>query len=244
MDKSEQVAGQARVQPLEDLALANRILAQEGVVDDFGHVALRDAADPTRFWLARALPPNVVTEADFRLHDADGRCLDAGVQAYSEAVLHARIFAARPDVWVSIHHHARPLLPFTLPGAPPLRPVFHTGAIAGFDIPLWDSAPFGATGMLVDTVAKADSLAAALGQHSACLLRAHGAVVVGPDIPTAVMVALYMADNAAVALAAGAPHHAVPHLSREEAEATAPRLLNPPTVGRVWAGRVAKLRAL
>ena len=228
---------------LRDLALANRILAHEGVVDDFGHVALRDPDDPTRFWLSRALPPAAVAPDDLRRHDAEGRCLDPEAQAYSEAILHARIFAARPEVRVSIHHHARPLLPFTLPGAPPLRPVFHTGAIAGWDVPVWDSAPFGAGGMLVDTREKADSLAAALGSHRAVLLRGHGAVVVGAGIGEAVMIALYMADNAAVALAAGAPLRPVPSLSREEAEATAERLLTPGTVARVWAGRLLRLGA-
>ena len=226
---------------LRDLALANRLLARDGIVDDFGHVALRDPVDADRFWLSRALPPNRVTPADLRLHGPDGRCDDPSVGAYSEAVLHARIFAARPDVQVSIHHHARPLLPFTLPGAPPLRPVFHTGAIAGWDIPVWDSAPFGAGGMLVDTVEKADALAASLGAARAALLRAHGAVVVGPDIATAVMVAIYMVENAAVALAAGAMARPVPSLSEEEAAETARRLLTPGTVARVWAGRVPGL---
>ncbi len=222
---------------LHDLAEANRILARENIVDDFGHVALRDPADPAVFWLSRALPPIAVTPADLRRYDARGVCEDPAVGSYSEAVLHARIFAARPDVQVCIHHHARPLLPFCMRGAPPLRPVFHTGAIAGWDIPVWDSAPFGAGGMLVDTVDKADSLAACLGPHRAALLRAHGAVVVGPDIATAVMIAIYMAENAAVALSCGAPLHPVPSLGREEAEETARRLLTPATVARVWAGR-------
>lgn len=228
-------------QALTMLAQANRILARDGIVDDFGHVALRDAGDPSRFWLSRALPPNAVEMADLRRYDAQGVCEDPSVNSYSEAVLHARIFAARPDVMVSIHHHARPLLPFTMPAAPALRPVFHTGSIQGWEVPVWDSAPFGETGMLVDDVAKADSLAAALGANRAALLRAHGAVVVGPDIPTAVMIAIYMSENAGVALACGAPHRAVPSLSRAEAEATARRLLTPATVARVWAGRLVGL---
>jgi ribulose-5-phosphate 4-epimerase/fuculose-1-phosphate aldolase len=226
---------------LDELMLANRILAHEGVVDDFGHVAWRNPDDADHFWLSRALPPNAVTAADFRRYDLDGVCEDATVQSYSEAVLHARIFAARPDVTACIHHHARPLLPFTMPGAAPLRPVFHTGSIMGWDVPVWDSAPFGDTGMLVDDVAKADSLAAALGPHRAALLRAHGAVVVADSVARAVMIAIYMAENAAVALACGAPHRAVPTLSRGEVDETAKRLLTPATVARVWAGRVARL---
>ena len=226
---------------LHQLMLANRILAHGGVVDDFGHVAWRDPADTSFFWLSRALPPNAVTTADLRRYDLHGVCEDATVQSYSEAVLHARIFAARPDVMACIHHHARPLLPFTMPGAAPLRPVFHTGSIMGWDVPVWDSAPFGDTGMLVDDAAKADSLAAALGPHRAALLRAHGAVVVADSVARAVMIAIYMAENAGVALACGAPHRDVPTLSRGEVDETAARLLTPATVARVWAGRIARL---
>lgn len=226
---------------LEELALANRILAHEGVVDDFGHAAWRDPGSPDHFWLSRALPPNAVTAADLRRYDLQGVCEDRGVNGYSEAVLHARIFAARPDVTCCIHHHARPLLPFTMPGAPPLRPVFHTGSIMGWEVPVWDSAPFGDTGMLVDDVPKADSLAAALGPHRAALLRAHGAVVVADSVPRAVMIAIYMAENAGVALACGGPHRPVPSLSEGEVAETAKRLLTPATVARVWAGRVNRL---
>lgn len=227
---------------LQDLVLANRILANEGVMDDFGHVALRDPSRPDRFWCSRAMPPAAVTVSDLRLHDGEGRCLDPSVRQYAEAVLHARILAVRPDVDVCIHHHARPMLPFTLPGAPPLRPVFHTGAVGGWEVPLWDSAPFGAGGMLVSTVEQGDSLAAALGPHRVALLRAHGAVVVGKDLGEAVMIAIYAADNAAVALAAGAPTRDVPTLSREETEETARLMLNASGIARTWDGRKLKLR--
>ena len=36
------------------LALANRILAHEGVLDGFGHVSLRHPKDPGRYLLARS----------------------------------------------------------------------------------------------------------------------------------------------------------------------------------------------
>jgi hypothetical protein len=62
---------------LQDLALANRILANEGIVDDFGHVAFRDASRPGHFWLSRAVAPAAVTTGDLRLHDAEGRASTA-----------------------------------------------------------------------------------------------------------------------------------------------------------------------
>ena len=38
---------------LDQLVTATRILVHEGVMDVFGHVALRDPSDPGVFWLAR-----------------------------------------------------------------------------------------------------------------------------------------------------------------------------------------------
>jgi len=226
---------------LDDLVSANHILAREEVVDDFGHISLRDPASPGHFWLARAIPPVAATSADLLRFDLDGVPEQTGAKIYSETILHARIYAARPDVACVIHHHARPLLPFTMPGAPPLRPVFHTGAIMGWDVPVWDSAAeFGATGMLVDTAAKAESLARRLGPHATCLLRSHGAVVTGPSLKQAVAVAIYMAENATVALAAGAPHRPVPPLHPEEVTHTARALLTEGTLERIWQGLLAR----
>ena len=45
------------------VALANRMLAHEGVLDAFGHVSMRHPGDPGRYLLACSRSPGVV-EAD------------------------------------------------------------------------------------------------------------------------------------------------------------------------------------
>src|SRR5467141_3455532 len=45
---------------LNDLVIANRILANENVVDAYGHVSVRHPRDPQRFFLARSLSPERV----------------------------------------------------------------------------------------------------------------------------------------------------------------------------------------
>jgi HCOMODA/2-hydroxy-3-carboxy-muconic semialdehyde decarboxylase len=40
---------------IEDLVAANRILAQERVLDGWGHVSVRHDRDPNRFLLSRTL---------------------------------------------------------------------------------------------------------------------------------------------------------------------------------------------
>ena len=46
------------------VALANRILANEGVLDAFGHVSLRHPNDPGRYLLARSRSPGLIEPAD------------------------------------------------------------------------------------------------------------------------------------------------------------------------------------
>jgi hypothetical protein len=45
---------------LDDLVIANRILANEGVIDAFGHVSIRHPRHPDRYFLARSRSPELV----------------------------------------------------------------------------------------------------------------------------------------------------------------------------------------
>ena len=49
---------------LRDLVIANRALAVEGVIDDFGHVSARHPSRPDRFFLSRSRSPGLVTRDD------------------------------------------------------------------------------------------------------------------------------------------------------------------------------------
>ena len=52
---------------LEELATANRILFQQGVVDGFGHVSIRHPEHPDHFLLARSMAPAMVTADEARM---------------------------------------------------------------------------------------------------------------------------------------------------------------------------------
>ena len=182
---------------LGDLVIANRILAHEGVLDDFGHVAVRHPERPDRFFCSRSRSPEIVSRDDLLEFDLDGTPVDPkGLKPYLETVLHARIFAARPDVQATVHHHAPAVLPFTVTDVV-LRPVFHMGCVLGGPVPVWDSRDeFGDTNMLVDTVAKADSHARALGGGTSVLLRNHGASNASHSLRSLVFIAVRMMANA------------------------------------------------
>jgi hypothetical protein len=52
----------------DQVALANRMLANEGVLDAFGHVSMRHPADPGRYLLSRSRSPALIEPDDSRVH--------------------------------------------------------------------------------------------------------------------------------------------------------------------------------
>lgn len=194
---------------LRRLVAANRILAQEGVVDAFGHVSIRDPGSSERYVMSHSRSPALVEPDDLLLFEQDGTPLDAaGRQPYGERMIHGAIYEARADVGAVVHHHAYSVIPFSVTGVP-LVPIMHTASVIGGQIPVWDiSAAFGDTDMLVRTMEMGRSLAATLADNTCVLMRGHGAVVVGRTVKEAVLAAIYLELDARVllqALALGEP---------------------------------------
>ena len=62
---------------LNDLVIANRILANEDIVDAYGHVSIRHPDKPDRFFLARSLAPEFITRDYILEFDLDCNVIDA-----------------------------------------------------------------------------------------------------------------------------------------------------------------------
>ena len=74
---------------LEDLVIANRILAHEGVVDGYGHVTARHPERPDRFFMSRSRSPELVTLDDIMEFDLDCNPIDQrGRTMYGERAIH------------------------------------------------------------------------------------------------------------------------------------------------------------
>src|SRR5499433_657348 len=161
---------------IQDLVIANRILAREDVVDAYGHVSIRHPDNPKHFFLARSRAPELVEPHDIVELGLDGQPVrDEKRTLYLERFIHAAIFEAQPDVMAVVHAHAEDTLAFGIAGATRLRPVIHSGSFIGAEVPVWDIADnFGDTNLLVTNMAQANDLAKCLGGHSVALMRGHG----------------------------------------------------------------------
>jgi ribulose-5-phosphate 4-epimerase/fuculose-1-phosphate aldolase len=217
-----------------ELALASRMLANEGVLDAFGHVSLRHPDDPGRYLLSRSRSPGLVEPGDFLEFTIDSQpVLPPKVHLFAERVIHGCIFAARPDITAVCHHHAPAVLPFAIAGVP-IVPVFHLGAAVGEHVPFWDQREeFGDTNLLVVKPEEGRSLARALGPHAAVLMTHHGATVVGRDLPELVSRTIFMCRNAEFQLQAQLLGKVVP-LSSGEARLAGSLIALPNVVGRTW----------
>ncbi len=226
----------------QELAVANRILANEGIIDAFGHISARNPKDANRFFIARHRAAELVEASDILEMTLDCKPVTAtNVRLYSEMVIHGEIYKVRPDVNSVCHHHATAVLPFCATGVE-LLPLFHLGATLGGKVPFWDSRDeFGDTNLLVRTPEEGASHARALGQHFMLLLRRHGASLVGKSVRECVFRSIYTTRNAEVQLRAMAIGTPAP-LSPGEMEKCGTHNLGARGVERAWEYWVTRLQ--
>jgi HCOMODA/2-hydroxy-3-carboxy-muconic semialdehyde decarboxylase len=183
---------------IDDLVSANHILYQEGVVDGFGHVSVRDERDPERFLLSRSLAPARVRARDIMEFGLDGEPLNArGRKPYLERYIHSEIYRARPDVVAVVHSHSPSVIPFGVTGTS-LKPVFHMSGFLGAGTPVFEIRESGgpATDMLIRDRKLGAALARSLGTANFALMRGHGSVAVGVTLKQVVYRAIYAEVNA------------------------------------------------
>ena len=230
----------------QELATANRVLANEGVLDAFGHISMRHPSNPDRYLISRYGAAELMEAPDILELTLDSKpVVPTGARLFSELVIHGCIYQARPDVHSVCHHHAVSVLPYCITGIE-LVPVMHLGASLGGKVPFWDSHDeFGDTPLVVTKPEEGRSLARALGPHWMVLLRRHGATVAGRSLRECVFRSIYTCRNAELqsrAMGIGS----ISTLSPGEAELCSSHSLTPRTLGRAWeywSFRLAKVEA-
>jgi len=161
----------------ERVASACRILAAEGYADlTLGHVSARgpDGA----IWIKRKgvaldeVEPEDVVALDDR---------DAVLPL--ETVLHTSVYRVRPDVAAVVHGHPPNATALGATGAP-LSLLTHDSVLFADGVGRFDEPD------LIIGDEQGGRVAAALGARRAVLLQNHGVVVVGKDVPWAVLTAV------------------------------------------------------
>ena len=190
-------AGPVDPETLDDLVAANRILAEQGVLDAFGHVSQRHPNNPDRYLLARNMAPELVTAGDIMEFDLDSNPVDPrGRRVFLERFIHGEIYKVRPDVGSVIHTHSPSIVPFSI-STVPLEAVYHMSGFLAAGVPNFDiRTGAGMTDMLIRSGALGRSLAGVLADKPVALMRGHGNVVVGESIKVAVYRAIYTEVNA------------------------------------------------
>ena len=186
---------------LDELVIANHVLANEKVVDSFGHISVRNPENPKHFFLSCSRSPEIVSIEDIMEFDLEGNNVDGSIlRPYGERFIHGALLEARPEIQSVVHNHSLSVIPFGVTNTP-LLPIIHTGAAIGRNIPTWDIHDnFGDTDLLVRNMEQGRDLAKTMGQASVVLMRGHGCSVVGSSIKEATLTAVYLQISATVQL--------------------------------------------
>src|ERR1700741_684042 len=189
---------------IRDLVIANRILANENVVDAYGHVSVRHPTKPDHYLLSRSLSPELVTKDDIIEFRLDGTAVRDERPPYLERFIHGAVYEAQPRGRAVIHSHAEDILPFSISKTTPLCCVAHVASDMGSHVPVWDIADqFGdETNLLVIHMAQGRDMAKALGKNSLVLMRGHGFSAAADGLLKLVRMSVYRPLNARIMLAA------------------------------------------
>lgn len=233
-DDTQGIVPRTPDEAIEQVVMANRILANEGILDALGHVSVRNPANSRTFFQARSISPTEVTKGDILEIDLEGNVVSrTTMRPYGERIIHAAILKARPEMNAVFHGHPAAVIPFSITGTE-IRPVTHVGSFLYEGVPIYDEYEPGG-GMLITAKEEGEHIAKHLGKRRAHLLRGHGCDVVAENIPRLVASAIYLRDNAAIQWQTIAAGKEAKYLSTEEARlAMETALFAPSPLVRMW----------
>jgi len=171
------------------IALATRMLANEGIVGSSGHVSMRIPGTDKILVGPADVSRDVITTDDVVTVDLNSKQLDGKRRQPDETEIHTGIYRARADVMSIVHTHPTYSVAFSVTKKP-ILPVHMHGAIFADGVPVFDSVGH------VNTKELGDGLARALGNRRAVLLKMHGAAIVGGSLEEAFVAAIQLEENA------------------------------------------------
>jgi ribulose-5-phosphate 4-epimerase/fuculose-1-phosphate aldolase len=217
------------------VAWACRILAMGGHGDfTLGHVSARGPGDSI-FMKRSGLGLNEITPDDVLAIDSTGIKQEGAGQVHREVVIHTEVYRARPDVGSVVHTHP----PYSIAlGASDacLTLLGHDAALFKDGIGVFDESAD-----LITRPEQGQAVSRALGSRRAVLLRNHGVVVVGKDIPWATISALTL-ERAATIQAIAVSFGGLQPMTLEMAERLHPDKYPDDYMGNYWQYLIRELR--
>jgi L-ribulose-5-phosphate 4-epimerase len=220
-----------------DVALANRIAHVAGLVTAFGHISARIPESPDSFLFPTRASPALADPNRLLVLDLEGNRRQGEGEPNTEFWIHARIYAARPDVAAVAHVHSPACVVLGQIGQP-LLPIHNHGGMFADGVPLFDRVG------LIRTRELGDQVAATLGDHRAMFLRGHGANVAEVDVRRAAIVACFLEESADMQLralsAAGGRMEALQVFTLDETSRLREQLDASGPMNRAWEYYVAR----
>ncbi|HUQ24998.1 MAG TPA: class II aldolase/adducin family protein [Burkholderiales bacterium] len=217
---------------IEDVVAGSRVLAQQGVLDAYGHVSARSDKRPDRFIMSRSRAPALVTAADIMEHDADSEVVGDTRKGFLERYIHGEIYRARPEVMAVVHSHSPSVVPFGITKSR-LRPVYHMASFLWSGVPVFEIRKTRQDNdLLIRDIPLGKALAQSLGKCTCVLMRGHGMTVVGDCVAEAVFRSIYTEMNARLQWQAGGLEGPIEFLSDEEGKRSS--VSNRSTLERPW----------
>ena len=215
----------------QDVAQANRIIERFGLATAYGHASARIPGTDT-FYISTRRSPGLADENDLLVIDTSGRVVSGTGTPNSEFWIHARIYAARPEVNGIVHAHPLACIALTQIGEPH-RVVHHQGGVFVGGIPVYERIGLIRSSELGDLVAKS------LGNGVAVMMRGHGITTAFAHVRAATVAACFLEESADLQMrmlnAAGGDATRIRAFTPEEAELardqTGP---NAAAAGRAW----------
>jgi L-fuculose-phosphate aldolase len=169
----------------EQVAWACRILALEGYADlTLGHVSARPEGDAIVQIKRKGVALDEVDADDVIELDLAHDEVRLTPEMHLEAVLHTEVYRARPEVGAVVHGHPPFVTAFAATGAT-LEMLTHDSVLFSDGLAVFEETP-----EMITEAAEGRAVAQALGDKRAVILRNHGVLVVGKNVPWAVLTAL------------------------------------------------------
>ncbi len=187
-----------------ELVLAIHVLVDADVLDSFGHLSVRSAADPNVFYIPRAMTPALVQVEDLvAVSVENGQPINPdSPRCNGERFIHSELYKARPEVNAVLHSHTADVIPFTVADVP-LRPVIAQADFLPLETPVFEIRDaWGPSaeerGVQIRNTTHAAAAAKAMGNSPVLLLRGHGMNVASDSIHRIVVQSIYTMINAKV----------------------------------------------